>query len=99
MTRGEPCRRNCKDYAQHYTQSGSGLPVFKGSFVQNGYGQTGYGLGNLIAGLFRSAIPILSITIVPAIKKAVVPILKRTAKNVGSTLFKSGMYYLMYYYK
>ena len=42
-------------YETYYLdQSGSGIPVFSGS-----RGQRGHGLGSLLSGLFRNAIPML----------------------------------------
>ena len=42
-------------YEDYYmNQSGSGLPVFQGS-----RGQRGHGLGSMLSGLFRSAVPML----------------------------------------
>ena len=41
-----------EDY--YMLQSGSGLPVFQGS-----RGQRGHGLGSMLSGLFRSAVPML----------------------------------------
>ena len=42
-------------YEDYYIrQSGSGLPVFQGS-----RGQRGHGLGSMLSGLFRSAVPML----------------------------------------
>ena len=42
-------------YENYYVdQSGSGLPVFVGS-----RGQRGHGLGSILSGLFRSALPML----------------------------------------
>jgi len=42
-------------YEDYYMlQSGSGLPVFQGS-----RGQRGHGLGSMLSGLFRSAVPML----------------------------------------
>ena len=42
-------------YESYYTnQSGNGLPVFSGS-----RGQRGHGLGSILGGLFRSALPML----------------------------------------
>src|SRR6188768_4020615 len=42
-------------YADYYIrQSGSGLPVFQGF-----RGQRGHGLGSMLSGLFRSAVPML----------------------------------------
>ena len=53
-------RKYCCDasrgmYEDYYLQqSGSGLPVFQGS-----RGQRGHGLGSMLSGLFRSAVPML----------------------------------------
>jgi len=41
-----------KDY--YLQQSGSGLPIFQGS-----RGQRGHGLGSMLSGLFRSAVPMI----------------------------------------
>jgi hypothetical protein len=42
-------------YEDYYmAQSGNGLPVFEGS-----RGQRGHGLGSMLSGLFRSAMPML----------------------------------------
>ena len=42
-------------YEDYYIrQSGNGLPVFQGS-----RGQRGHGLGSMLSGLFRSAVPML----------------------------------------
>ena len=42
-------------YEDYYIQqSGSGLPVFQGS-----RGQRGHGLGSMLSGLFRSAVPMI----------------------------------------
>lgn len=58
-------------YSQYYTnQCGHGLPVFRGSRYQRGHG-----IGNLLAGAFRSVLPKL----IPA------------AKSVGKTVLKQGM--------
>ena len=49
------CDANQGMYEDYYLrQSGSGLPVFQGS-----RGQRGHGLGSMLSGLFRSAIPML----------------------------------------
>jgi hypothetical protein len=50
-------------------QAGGGLPVFAGARVQQGHG-----LGNLLGGLFRMAIPLL---------KSGVGVLKREAVKAG----------------
>jgi len=54
-------------YLAHYNQSGRGsnLDVFRGDFSQSGYG-----LGSLIAGLARRAVPFLSHVVKPLAKKA-----------------------------
>ena len=41
-------------YRQHFCGNGSNLPVFQG--VQY---QEGYGIGNILGGLFRSALPLI----------------------------------------
>ena len=65
------CDRNA--IREHY---GGALPVFRGVSVQQGYG-----IGNLISGLFRQAVPLLS--------KTILPVLKSTAKRAGKTLLRS----------
>lgn len=60
-----------KTHKIHY---GSGLPVFRGEFRQQG----GYGLGNLFAGLARQALPILA----PIAKNVA-----RTAIKTGGRIF------------
>ena len=47
-------------YIHYYLgqQDGRGMPVFKGSSWQRGYGQTGYGLGGLFRSLGKIAKPI-----------------------------------------
>lgn len=53
-------RKFCCDASRHMyesyylDQSGSGLPVFAGS-----RGQRGHGLGSMLSGLFRSAMPMI----------------------------------------
>ena len=49
------CDANRELYEDYYlNQSGSGLPVFVGS-----RGQRGHGLGSMLSGLFRSAMPLI----------------------------------------
>ena len=49
-------RDSAHSYQQYYlNQAGSGMPVYHGSTGL----QRGYGLGGLLGGLFRSAIPLL----------------------------------------
>ena len=68
---GVPYVCNAEAYKEHY---GHGLNrAFVGDIVQEGYG-----LGGLISGLVRRAIPF------------VLPILKKTAKSAGKTLVKRG---------
>ena len=64
-------------YIHYYLgqQDGRGMPVFKGSSWQRGYGQTGYGLG----GLFRS------------LGKIAKPMTKSGAKALGNIALTSGV--------
>ena len=49
------CDASREMYEDYYIrQSGNGLPVFQGS-----RGQRGHGLGSMLSGLFRSAVPML----------------------------------------
>ena len=49
------CDASRQFYEHYYTnQSGSGISVFQGS-----YGQRGHGIGSTLAGLFRSAVPMI----------------------------------------
>ena len=79
-------------YVHYYLeqQRGRGMPVFRGSPWQAGYGlQTGYGLG----GLFRS----MSRAVVPLVKKgvkAVAPLAKRGANILGNIALQSGSDFL-----
>jgi hypothetical protein len=41
-------------YEDYYMQQGRGVPVFQGS-----RGQRGHGLGSMLSGLFRSAMPMI----------------------------------------
>jgi len=55
MRRKFCCDASRSMYEDYYMQqSGSGLPVFQGS-----RGQRGHGLGSMLSGLFRSAVPML----------------------------------------
>lgn len=60
--------RHYEDYYLH--QIGHGLPVFRG-----GRGQRGHGIGNILGGLFRSAVPLL----------------KKGAKALGKEALRTGM--------
>ena len=49
------CDASRGEYEDYYMrQSGSGMPVFQGY-----QGQRGHGLGSMLSGLFRSAVPML----------------------------------------
>ena len=54
MKRKFCCDASSRMYAEHYAQSGYGMPVFAGY-----RGQRGHGLGSMLSGFFRSALPIL----------------------------------------
>lgn len=55
MKRKFCCDASRATYMDYYSaQSGSGMPVFQGS-----RGQRGHGLGSMLSGLFRSAMPML----------------------------------------
>ena len=56
-------------------QHGRGMPVFRGSSSQRGYGQTGYGLGGLFCSLGKIAKPMI----------------KSGAKALGNIAFTSGV--------
>ena len=65
-------RNSSPTYGQYYlNQAGSGIPVYRGSTGL----QRGYGLGGLLGGLFRSAMPLL----------------KKGAMAVGREALQSGM--------
>lgn len=60
-----------RDYEHHYIQQiGHGLPVFRGSRAQKGHG-----LGNVLGGLFRSAMPLL----------------KKGVKSLGKEALRTGV--------
>lgn len=55
MRRKFCCEDSRRDYENYYTaQSGNGLPVFRGY-----PGQRGHGLGSILGGLWRRALPFL----------------------------------------
>lgn len=67
-------------YENYYLRQvgGGGLPVYQAPYFQKGYGiryQRGHGLGGILGGLFRSALPVL----------------KQGAKAVGNELLKGGI--------
>lgn len=65
------CEGSRKLYDDYYTtQAGSGLPVFVGARMQRGHG-----IGSVLGGLFRSALPLI----------------KRGAAAVGKQALRSGM--------
>lgn len=57
----------------HHLHYGSGMPVFRGELRQDGYG-----IGGLLSGLFRRALPVLA------------PVLKSGAKALANTALKTG---------
>ncbi len=59
-------------------QEGQGLQVFRGTPYQRGHG-----LGGILAGLFRAAVPVL--------KRTAIPFLKNTAVKAGKRLLKTGV--------
>lgn len=64
-------KRKCEH--SHHLHYGTGLPVFRGDAHQQGYG-----LGSIISGLFRSALPVIA------------PMLKSGAKSLAKTALKTG---------
>ena len=54
MKRKFCCDSSRRMYLEHYAQSGYGVPVFVGY-----RGQRGHGLGSILSGFFRSALPII----------------------------------------
>ena len=78
--------KNPQGYTDYYVaQVGGALPVFQGTRYQRGYGisrrsQRGSGLGSILSGLFRSALPMI----------------KQGAKTVGKQLLTSGASVLNY---
>ena len=64
-------------FNNYYKQQGQGLPYFQGRHYQQGFG-----IGSVLAGLFRSAIPL--------IKKTALPILKKSAKVLGKEALSAG---------
>ena len=65
------CNTNSPLYGDYYaTQAGSGLPVFAGARMQRGHG-----IGSVLGGLFRSAVPLL----------------KRGVSTLGKQALRSGL--------
>ena len=75
-----PVPHSSKFYEDYYIQQvGGNLPAFQGAYYQRGYGrrrnQRGRGIGGILSGLFRSALPMI----------------KAGAKSVGKELVNSGI--------
>lgn len=65
-------------YKKYYSQTGQGnIPVFRGDLYQSGYG-----IGGLLSGLFRS--------IIPTIGRTVKPLLKSGAQSLGKAALRAG---------
>ena len=73
-------------YIKHYLsdQTGHGLPYFKGTVIQQGYG-----LGGIFAGLARGVIPALG-RLVSSGARAILPALGRVAKSGAKRAFRAG---------
>ena len=75
-----PIAFRCNDalYQKYYSQTGHGnIPVFRGDLYQSGYG-----IGGLLSGLFRS--------IIPTIGRTVAPLIKSGAKALGKAALRAG---------
>jgi hypothetical protein len=75
-----PSAFRCNDalYQKYYSQTGQGnIPVFRGELYQSGYG-----IGGLLSGLFRSIIPMLG--------RTVKPLLKTGARALGKAALRAG---------
>ena len=75
-------------YVNYYLeqQRGRGMPVFRGSAWQAGYGnQTGYGLGGIFRSISRAALPLLKKGV-----RAVAPLAKKGARILGDIAMQSG---------
>lgn len=59
-----PYCANVSDIKNHYCQRGGNIPIFSGTAIQRGYG-----LGHILSGIVRSAVPILKKTVLPAVLK------------------------------
>src|SRR5580693_1492137 len=59
------CEASRGAYEDYYLQQGRGVPVFQGS-----RGQRGQGLGSMLSGLFRSAVPMIKTGLVSLGKQA-----------------------------
>ena len=79
-------------YVNYYLeqQRGRGMPVFRGSAWQAGYGnQTGYGLGGIFCSISRAALPLLKKGV-----QAVAPLAKKGARIIGDIAMQSGSDFL-----
>ncbi len=82
------------DYETYYMQqAGSGLPFYAGARMQRGHG-----LGSILSGLFRAAIPLIKKTAVPALKTVArktavggIRALKKKALETGVRLASDAM--------
>ena len=74
-------------YVRYYLdqQQGHGMPVFRGSPWQMGYGQMGYGLGGLFRSLAKIAIPLVKSGV-----KAAMPSVRSGGKALGKIALSSG---------
>jgi hypothetical protein len=69
-----------------------GTDYHQGIRFHRGFGvQRGNGIGGIFASLFRRIIPFFASKAVPALKSAVVPVLKATARDAGQTLLRAGL--------
>ena len=66
-----------ESYKDHYlSQIGSGMPVYSGATMQRGYG-----VGNILRGLFKVAVPLMKSVGRSALRRGA-PILKEVGKKV-----------------
>ena len=89
-TRFVPCS---KTYDAHYLQSGGDIgEIFVGTPVQSGHG-----LGNLLSGMFRTALPLVGQIVKPIAKRAAGPLIGSTvgtmlrAKRRGHPVLSAGL--------
>ena len=73
-----PYRPNPQKYVEYYTQQGKGAQFFQGMPYQ-----AGYGIGNILSGLFRTAVPFFK-----PILKSGAQILKQEALKTGKDIVK-----------
>ena len=65
-----------EDYYLH--QVGQGIPTFEGPNLQRGYG-----LGGIVSGLLRSAVPLF--------RRAAIPLIKRGVRSLGKHALKTSV--------